>query len=469
MSTKISLGDISTAAGESLDRKTSNFEDTKGSSADQIRWDTLRGKACRLFLSDPDARVHLYYLASNSLASELRTFHALVCEAIVLAESSFSSKEVDAEQEQSLSAKKAALSEQVGKVRFAGAGISSVKSIAAEYLNALASASSKSRRIERGNSGGSLSDIVQEAFVRAKQCSRIMTRLRIVPSRLQQILGSGAVAPILPNLSATLRNSSLPPKEEILRVLTAVGAYEAFTGRASVSVQVHTAARFPYELEPSLDGSVLTLRSEGRAVDPATLALSAGNIVSSGTNSASIVSISGTEMTLSAEIPPSSEIKIQTVAQKQLTSFLSDTISKVSVRKLFSTSYVLQGVSFHKLSRPEAYKIVKTLAPIATMLADLTSEASRSAKVLGVDVSPTEGLLSAVQSFSPPVSSGSEKAVTELLDLLRADGLDIIERGLLSADIPILATQSVNDARLSAKTAFQVGQIMNIINPELKV
>lgn len=469
MSTKISLGDISTAAGESLDRKTSNFEDTTGSSSDQIRWDTLRSKACRLFLSDPDARVYLYFLASNSLASELRTFHALVCEAIVLAESSFSSKEVNAEQEQSLSDKKAALSTQVGKVRFSGAGISSVKSVAAEYLNALAISSGKSRRLERGSTGESLSDIVQEAFVRAKACSRMMTRLRIVPSRLGQILGDGAVAPILPNLAATLRNSSLPPKDELLKIIAAVGSYEAFQRRAAVLVQVSTGARFPYELEPNLSGAVLTLRSEGKAVDPVTLSLSVGNIVSSGTSSTSISSISGTEMTLAEEILPTPAIKIQTQAQSQLSSFLSDVIAEISLRKLFSLSSVLQGVSFRKLTRPEAYKIVKTLVPAATMLADLTSEASRSAKVLGVEVSATEGLLSAVQSFSPSVSSRSAKAVTELLDLMKADGLDIIEAGLLSADITILSTLSVNDARLSAKTAFQVGQIMNIINPELKV
>ena len=469
MATKISLDEISTAAGETLSRKKSGAEPTTGSSADQIKWDTLRVKACRLFLSDPDARVYLYYLASNAMAAELRTFHALVCEAIVLAESSFSTKEASSSESKELSAKKASLSTAVANVRFDSGDIAAVKGIAADYLNDLVRSSSRNKKIEKGGSTASLSSIATEAGLRGEAAAGLAAQMEVVPSNLQGMLGPGAVAPILPNLAASLRDSSLAPKEELLKIATAVGAYEAFSAPASILFQVHTGAKFPYGLVPSVNGSVLTLKTDsGKAVDPATLMVGVGHIVEAGTTSTEIVSISGTEMTLSSEIHEAGLI-IRTPSQRELLSFLSSTVRDISPRLLSSPSSVLRKVAFHKLSRPEAYRIVDALSRAAIPIASLTTEASRSAQVLGVEVSATSDILSAVQSFSPPTSSSSERAVMEVLDAIKSDGLDVIEKGLLSANIPVLGTLSVNDARLSSKTAFQVGQIMEIINPELKV
>jgi len=475
MATKISTGDISAASGEAVRRKRSNSEDTKGASADQIRWDTLRGRACRLFLSDPDARVQLYYLASNTLSSELRTFHALVCEAISLAESSFSSKETSASIAADLSTKKAALYFEVGNMRASSPSApvlpTTLKEAAASYANAVAKQSSRNRKIERGDSAGaSLPALLAEATKRGRACVSLISVMEQTGGRLETLLGRWAVAPILPGLAASLRDPSLAPKEELLKVVAAVGAYDAFTAPATTLLLVHTGVGFPSKLVPRMDGAVLTLLdANGKETAPATLLVSQGCVVTAGTATATILSISGRELTLSSEISVSGGISIATKAQSELSAFVGTTLGAISANSLTMPASLLRGVSFRKLNRPEAYKIVKGLVQVATELADITTEASRSAALLGVDVPVTKGLLSAVREFSPSVAESSRRGASEILDALRADGLDVVETALLSSDLWSLDTPSVHDARRSSKTAYQVGQLMEIINPDLKV
>ena len=219
-----------------------------------------------------------------------------------------------------------------------------------------------------------------------------------------------------------------------------------------------------------MDGAVLTLRdSNGKMADPATMSVSAGCIVTAGTSTATISSISGGELTLSSEILVSGGVIIATQAQSELSSFVGTTLDKISANSLTRPGSLIRGVSFRKLNRPEAYKIVKGLVQVATELADITTEASRSAALLGVDVPATKGLLSQVREFSPSVPSASRRGAAEILDALKADGLDVVETALLSSDLWALDTPSVYDARRSSKTAYQVGQLMAIINPDLKV
>lgn len=468
MATKITQLDIEAAVAESLTRKIPNASSAAGSGVDQEEWMLLRGKACRLFLSDPDARVYLYYLASNRLSSELRVFHALLCECVVLIESVVTAT---SKQEIGDSRKKAreSLESLVAEIRrsdLTDKVVSRLKSATAAYLEPTARVFSRSNRLGRGDGAEkALAQIGRELDVIGDSCLSLLLSLLRREARLDQYLGEGARASILPYLAAALR-AGLGPKEEILALGTSVGALEALSQPANTSYLVHTEKSFPRTLKVGSSDKLVFLETSGSVADPQKLGITTGCVIRSGGLSVNVTAISSSDVTTSGTLPKGSPpVIVQTAAQAALESFQSS-LGAVDPYSFRGFASLLSGPRLRNINRPEANKMASVLAKTALSLFPLSAEAERSARILGISVGASGETLLLVRNFNPQVGRSSSLAVEEILDSARSAGLDTVVDSLTSADMFVLSEEDVSEKRRASSTASLVAQIMQSINAE---
>jgi hypothetical protein len=413
----------------------------------------------------------LYYLASNALSAQMRVFHGVVCECIVLAESGASSIEADPEAAGDVSVKKVALRAFVATSRTSNrTNISQLKQLAASYADAMIKTETRKNRVERGDSQKrSLPALAREASSLGNEMSTLSVNLSSTSVILERSLGEGARATILPGLAAMLRKDSLSPTEEALGVATAVGAFEAFSKKAAVRFLVHTANSFPTRLSVSVSGSTVRLLDpSGSPVDPALYGVRSGCVLRSGKNYTTI-SVSGTDITLADSIEVVAGVIIQTQGQRDLEQFIDSTVKVLPVNLFVRPASAVTRTPVRKVTRPEAYKMVSRLVTIAISLTSLTAEATRSAALLGVDVPETQGFLKRVRDFAPTIPQSSVSAADSILEGLRSEGLDHVSRSLTHSDFSILEEDIVSECRRATKTANHVGQLLQCINPKLKL
>ena len=115
------------------------------------------------------------------------------------------------------------------------------------------------------------------------------------------------------------------------------------------------------------------------------------------------------------------------------------------------------------MTRPDAYKIVNALAPLAARFAPLNSEAARSAAILGVEVPESSNIIQLFSDFNPSVSRSSSSAVSSLFESLRGEGLDRAVKYLLTLSFGVLAVEPVEEVRSATAVSFMVGQLMDAV------
>lgn len=460
MASKISQADLSSAASAALSRKMSPSSRGTREDMDQEEWNKLRARACQLFLSDPDARVYAHYLASNKLAARLRIFHALLCECVVLLESSSSGF---SETATSTKEKKENFRRLVTDMRSASTtfSIGRLTASAASYLTALTKDFSRSKRLERGPATPSaLKELADELPGRATEIVYLFVGLTSLSWALGAILSGGATSTVLPGLEAVLRQE-LSPKAEALSVSGSVGAMRAFSRPCSASHLVHMSKAFPEPLSVKNTGAVLTfVGPTGAVLDPRMLGVSVGNVVLSGTHLANVTSVSALGISIDADIPVEDGIRVQTPAQVSLTA-LVDGLRGFSTGMILEAARTLKKPSMRNISRPEAKKLAGSLVKAALHLAPLTSECQRSCAVLGIDLAESDDYLGMIRRFDPGVASSSVKAVDEILSLAKGLGLDEVEDRICSADLSVLSEESVYECRKSTTVSYSVGQYMS--------
>lgn len=469
MATKISIEDLSSAAQTSLDRKLSNGIGRSGTSADQASWDALRSRACKLFLTDPDALVYLYVLASNALASLISQYHGLVCECIVLAESSSSRVSPDPDTESDLSEKKDLLRETISALRENRSGVAgrSLLTSSASYANSVAKASSRKKKMERGK--GSLRSLV----ALSKEASRIGNEILLRISYLTQAsdnvhvsLQGSARETILPHMAAILRQTELSPAEEALAIATSAAAYEMLGTKRSTTCLVHTGRSHPIPLTVEVSGTTVRfLDSAKSSVNPSLYMMSPGCVFSTGARSTTISEVREDSIILSEDINATSAAVVRTDAQQQLYDFIVGSLLKMPIGRIRSVSNAVQFSAVRDVSRPESYKMVKSLVELAVLFAPLNTEAARSAAVLGVEVPEDQGYLTTISLFNPSIAKGSVSAVDSVLDKMRGAGADIAISRLLRSEVEVLGVEAIEEVRSATKTAFEISQLMDAITP----
>lgn len=475
MAKKISQSDVGSAANTASGRKLSNGVSTRGSDADQAQWDQLRAKACQLFLSDPDARVYLFYLASNGLGAALREYHAILCECIVLAESNSSLPETQTEQRVLVQERKQALADLVRDTRNRGLGqqtdtLKKLKERSAAYLEASSKQFVRSRRVERSpKSKSALSDLIEELTIRTNDITNRIGALQAVFG-VGTVLTEGATFTILPNLAATLRNTRLSPEDEALRVAAAVGAYDAFSRDVNCLYLVHTQLGRPFPLTVKESTGYFELIDEdGVAVNPALLDVAVGSVIKSGQYETTVASIDATKIALTEEIVLSSGLIAQTLPQSKLGAFRSSSLKALASQRFWQIRGLERPYQMRKFSRPDAYAISKSLSALAAPLADFTSESLRSMALLNLDAPQTTSLIQDLLDFDPQVPKRSSRAVDGILEAMKSKGLTKVYSNLLRANLEILGLEIVGEVRDASDAAFEIGDTMNMIIPTLRV
>jgi len=467
MATKISQEDLSLAASDATNRKISNGQSRRGGDADQEAWAALRAKAARLLLTDPDAVVYLYYLASNSISALMATYHGLLCECIVIAESMSSRPPSDVSQSEKLVLQKGQLANKVAAARAEPEPndrvVGQLRSIAASYANSVAKSSSRKNRIERKSS--SLSDLFSLSEEAAKIGKTLLARvLRFNNAgRIDPPLQKAAKTTILPRLSAVLRQEDMDPIEESLAVVSAVAAYDVLSRKVYAQHVAHSGRESPISFRFEVSGAEITLRnSDGTTLNPALIGAAAGHWVYIGNSSSQISSVTEDSFTLQEDLGPSTNIIIRTPAQKELYEYLevSRAADLSGIGRVATHSDKLR---VRQMSRPDAYKIVNALVPVVVRFAPLSSEAARSAAILGVDVPDSANLVQAFSQFDPSVSRTSSSSVISLFDSLRGKGLDRAVKDLLRLSLDVLSTEPVEEVRSATAVSFMVGQLMDAV------
>ena len=467
MSTKISQAALSTAASDATSRKMSNGQSRKGGDQDQETWTALRARASRLLLTDPDAVVYLHYLSSNSISAQMSTYHGLLCECIVIAESMSSRPSVGEEESKDLALKKGTLANTVASVRADSEpnqrSISKLRTQAAAYANSVAKNSSRKNKIERKESS------LRDLFSLAEEASKIG---RALLSQVLRFNNAGRVDPplqkpakatILPRLSSVLRQEDLDPAEEALAVVSAVAAYDMLSRAVHAQYVAHSERRVPFEFSVDISGPTITLRQpSGVVLDPALVGVSTGHWVYIGESATQVSSVGSESFTLSEELGQSSGIIIRTPAQKELYEQLLQS-RKVDLSGISRVSTYSDRLRVRNMTRPDAYKIVNALAPIAARFAPLNSEAARSAAILGVEVPESSNIIQLFSDFNPSVSRASSSAVSSLFESLRGEGLDRAVKYLLTLSLGVLAVEPVEEVRSATAVSFMVGQLMDAV------
>jgi hypothetical protein len=473
MSKKIDQNALTAAAQAATTKKLTNGSSRRGEEADQAEWDDVRAKACRLFLSDPDARVYLYYLASNGLSAALREYHAILCECIVLAESNASTPPVDAEAEEDIANKKRLLANQVSKTRSTfgepnQTAIDELKRFAGAYLESSAKSFVRKRRAERRpRSKTDLSELLDEARIRELDVARRVSSLGNT-FNLGSFLREGATLTILPALAATLRNPNITAEDEAMSIAASVGAYEAFSRDAAGLFMVHTGRQFPEPLTVSANPTYFRLiKSDKTEASASLLGVTSGMTVFSGQSSSVITQVDGARIYLQDPLVVDAGVIIRTAPQAALRDFIENDLYSASTAP--SVDGLMRPFQMQKFSRPDAYKLVTKLLPIVTVIAPLTDEAARSVRVLGADVPPSGNYLETVSNFDPGVPRTSVRAADAILELLQTKGFDVVAEQLLRSNLDALKLEVVGEVRRSTDLAFMVGQYMNMLSPSLKL
>lgn len=467
MSTKISQDALSAAAADATSRKMSNSQSRRGGDLDQESWSALRAKAARLFLTDPDAVVYLYYLVSNSISARMSTYHGLLCECIVIAESMSSRPPTSTAESEDLARKKGTLANTVSSARSVSEPnqrtIDSLRTQAVSYANSVAKNSSRKNKIERKESS------LRDLFALAEEASKVGKDLlfRVLrfnnAGRIDPPLQKPAKITILPRLSSILRQEEMDPAEESLAVVSAVAAYDMLSRAVHAQYVAHSERSVPFEFGVDIDGPTVTLRrSSGSAINPSLVGASTGHWVYIGESATQVSSVGAESLTLSEDLGPSTGVIIRTPAQKELYEHLLQS-REVDLSGISRVSTYSDKLRVRSMSRPDAYKIVSALAPIAARFAPLNPEAARSAAVLGVEVPESSNIVQLFSDFNPSVSRGSSAAVLSLFESLRGEGLDRAVKYLLDLSLDVLAVEPVEEVRSATAVSFMVGQLMDAV------
>jgi hypothetical protein len=396
----------------------------------QFRWKQLRAVCAQTMLTNPSIDIYLKCRNTKTIAGLLSQLHGILCRIVQ------DIQEI-VDRVPSITPPVAETARRMIEETLSGGGTIDVQGLRAAVIAEVAPSATPQIRAKRAQSGATaerVQSLIRECVTRFRELTNRVADLSAedLPSGIQNI----AVEPVLQKLHAALALD--PSTERTVAVAASMGAVEMYSRTISRSVKVSEEAATPVQFSSKVRSTTLTT-----SVSAELLGISPGDVIRSAASEATVVSVQGKVVTLSAPLP-SGPIIIKNQDLENLTPFSSILGKIISLR-----SGVLQR-PLNLTNRPAAVDYCKGVAQLAVAIAPLTRDAEAAASQLSIDIVGSDDLIQDLYALRFNFAEETRLQADELLRLLKEEGFFAAARSVGRGSYYALLT---DDSRVAASDA----------------
>jgi len=423
-----------------------------GKETRQLRWETIRGRASTMILSDTDIGIYYSLLASNKARAQIKTLLSLLCEAIVLLEESTEGVVLRSpldETELVGRAKLASLLLEIGEIESLDELIDlrpSLLKTGLDYLGPLEAETMKNSGVKRNySSRGYIRSVIGEAARVADKVENTLSTMSSMERDLRNLLAPFAIKSVSTNSAALIGDID---DEEIgstrfLTALVGLSSVNMLLAPKSLTEKIDTRTNFPFQMDINSSRTKLYFLVDGSKQDILQLNVLPGDIVTEYPTGdiKTILSVDATSITVTSPLSSETQaVSVRSPAQEDYLMLL-DSLSLTTAYAPTTLALMYSDPILREISRPEAAEMVEVLANLGSNFGLLTDEASTSLQKLGLSVpSPSaENLMDILKNYSPRISDKTKESGDFILDSVENAGFDKATNSLLSGDLTCLS------------------------------
>lgn len=396
----------------------------------QFRWKQLRAVCAQTMLANPSIDIYLKCKNTKAIAALLSQLHGILCRIVQDIQ-----EIVDRVPATALPGPTTA--RRMIEETLSGNGTIDVQSLRAAVIAEVAPAAASQVRAKRAQSGATaerVQSLIRECVNRFREITNRVADLSAedLPSGIQNI----AVEPVLQKLHAALALD--PSTERTVAVASSMGAVEMYSRTISRSVKVSEEAATPVRFSSKIRSTTLTT-----SVSAELLGIFPGDVIRSAASEATVVSVQGKTVTLSAPLP-SGPITIKNQDLENLAPF-----SLILEKIIGINSGVLQR-PLNLTNRPASSDYCKGVAQLAAAIAPLTRDAEAAASQLSIDVVGSNNLIQDLYALRFNFAEETRLQGDELPRLLKEEGFVAAARSVGQGSYYVLLT---DDSRVAASDA----------------